>query len=53
MSKVYEYFLDKQKYCQHLDIEYIPSEPEVNVGEGLICNECGMDLPLPQPGDNC
>ena len=52
MSKVYEYFLDKQKHCQHLDTEYIPSEPEINVGEGLICNECGMDLPLPEPDDN-
>ena len=52
MSKVHEYFIDKQKYCQHLDIEYIPPEPEVNVGEGAICSECGMDLPLPQPDDN-
>ena len=51
MSKVYEYYMDRQKSCPHIKTEYIPPEPEVNVGEALICKDCGIDLPLEQPDD--
>ena len=51
MSKVYEYHIDRQKVCPHIKAEYIPPEPDVNVSEGLICEDCGIDLPLPSPDD--
>ena len=52
MSKVYDYHIDRQKACEHINTEWIPAEPDVNVSEQLICDDCGMDLDLPQEGDN-
>ena len=52
MSKVYDYYINQQKYCEHKHPEYIPNEDDTNVSEQLICNDCGMDLDLPEPDDN-
>ncbi len=51
MSKVYDYYMDRQKACPHNRTEYIPPEPEVNVSEALVCEDCGIDLPLQKPDD--
>ena len=51
MSKVYDYYMDRQKVCPHNRTEYIPPEPEVNVSEALVCEDCGIDLPLQKPED--
>jgi hypothetical protein len=52
MSKVYEYHLDKQKSCQHINTEYIAPELDINVAENYFCNDCGMELRLPEPDDD-
>tara|TARA_Y100001938_G_C7968690_1_gene368213 strand:+ start:99 stop:260 length:162 start_codon:yes stop_codon:yes gene_type:complete len=51
MSKVYDYYMDRQKACPHNRTEYIPPEPEINVSEALVCEDCGIDLPLQKPED--
>ena len=51
MSKIYEYYMDRQKSCPHTKTEYIPPEPDINDFEAMICEDCGMDLPLHSPGD--
>ena len=32
--------------CEHTEVEWIPAEPENNVGEDLICLDCCESLPL-------
>ena len=51
MSKVYDYYMDRQKACPHNRTEYIPPEPEINVSEALVCEDCGIDLPFQKPED--
>ncbi len=53
MSKIYDHHIDRQKYCEHKNTEYIPCEDDTNVSEQLICDDCGIDLDLPQPDDDC
>jgi|TARA_R110001592_G_scaffold144726_3_gene368064 rubredoxin len=38
-----------QTYCEHNNEEYQPGEPENNVSEGVVCADCGADLPIPEP----
>ena len=52
MSKIYDCHIDRQKSCQHDKTEWIPAEPDVNVNEFLMCDDCGLELDLPQPDDN-
>ena len=52
MSKIYDYHIDRQKSCQHENTFYQPAEPDVNVHEFLMCDDCGLELDLPQPDDN-
>jgi|TARA_Y100000289_G_scaffold21288_1_gene20566 hypothetical protein len=35
-----------QDKCQHLNYTYIPSEPENNVSENLVCDDCNENLPM-------
>ena len=35
--------------CEHDGAEYQPEEKENNVPESYTCNECGTDLPIPEP----
>mgnify|MGYP003149164435 CR=1 FL=1 len=52
MSKVYDYHIDRQKSCEHKNTFYQPAEPDINVHEFLMCDDCGADLDLPQEGDD-
>tara|TARA_Y100000015_G_C2379752_1_gene84379 strand:- start:435 stop:584 length:150 start_codon:yes stop_codon:yes gene_type:complete len=38
-----------QNYCPHDNEEYQPEEPENNVIEGMVCADCGIELPIPEP----
>tara|TARA_R110002020_G_scaffold155722_1_gene336964 strand:- start:2505 stop:2717 length:213 start_codon:yes stop_codon:yes gene_type:complete len=38
-----------QNYCSHDNEEYQPGEPENNVIEGMVCSDCGVELPVPEP----
>tara|TARA_X000001382_G_scaffold24869_1_gene15479 strand:- start:1184 stop:1411 length:228 start_codon:yes stop_codon:yes gene_type:complete len=32
--------------CEHKNTEWVPAEPENNVGEDLFCLDCNESLPL-------
>ena len=32
--------------CEHKNKEWVPAEPENNVGEDLLCLDCNESLPL-------
>ena len=36
-------------FCEHINTEYQPEEPENNASESLICLDCGKDLDPPEP----
>tara|TARA_Y100000593_G_scaffold83824_1_gene158314 strand:+ start:26420 stop:26593 length:174 start_codon:yes stop_codon:yes gene_type:complete len=38
--------------CAHKNVYYQPEEWDINVPEALTCEDCGADLPLPEPDDN-
>jgi hypothetical protein len=38
--------------CEHINVEYIPREDDVNVQENYICLDCGASLPIPEQDDN-
>jgi len=38
-----------QSYCPHDNEEYQAAEPENNVIEGMVCEDCGVELPIPEP----
>ena len=52
MSKIYDYHIDRQKSCQHENTFYQKAEPDINVHEFLMCDDCGLELDLTQPDDN-
>jgi hypothetical protein len=33
-------------HCEHKNKEWVPAEPENNVGEDLFCLDCNESLPL-------
>jgi hypothetical protein len=33
-------------HCEHNNTEWVPAEPENNVGEDLFCLDCNESLPL-------
>ncbi len=35
-----------KRSCNHLNYTYIPSEPENNVVENLVCDDCGKNLAM-------
>ena len=35
--------------CLHKNTDYQPEEKDTNVPESYTCNECGNDLPIPEP----
>ena len=37
--------------CKHKETEYQPEEYDTNTPEMLMCAECGIELPLPEPDD--
>ena len=38
--------------CAHKNVYYQQEEWDINVPEALTCEDCGADLPLPEPDDN-
>ena len=42
----------EEDMCLHINKEYQPAEPDDNVPVSLTCEDCGMDLDLPQEGDD-
>lgn len=57
-KRVYEseleiYYMDKaNKVCDHKNTDYQPEEKDTNTQESLSCEDCGKDLPLPEPSNN-
>jgi hypothetical protein len=41
-----------QPACKHENTEYQPAEPEYNVHESYNCEDCGTELPLPEPDED-
>ena len=37
------------KNCSHDSLYYQPCEPENNVPESLTCEDCGIDVNMPEP----
>jgi cellulose biosynthesis protein BcsQ len=42
----------KDKFCKHENTEYQPAEPDNNIHESYTCENCGIDLPLPEPDED-
>tara|TARA_R110000824_G_scaffold368282_1_gene557576 strand:- start:430 stop:765 length:336 start_codon:yes stop_codon:yes gene_type:complete len=38
--------------CKHENPEYQPAEPENNIHESYNCEDCGIELPLPEPDED-
>ena len=38
-----------QTLCEHKNKTYQSDEPDVNVKESYSCDDCGIELPLPEP----
>ena len=38
--------------CKHENTEYQPAEPENNIHESYNCEDCGTELPLPEPDED-
>tara|TARA_R110000823_G_scaffold105127_1_gene223476 strand:+ start:190 stop:378 length:189 start_codon:yes stop_codon:yes gene_type:complete len=54
MSRVTTYdVVDMNEYyqtiCKHKNKTYQANEPDVNVKESYSCDDCGIELPLPEP----
>ena len=30
--------------CEHKNTEWIPAEPDINVGEDVLCDDCGKSV---------
>ena len=42
----------KEEVCKHENTEYQPAEWENNIHESYTCEDCGIDLPLPEPDED-
>jgi len=42
----------KDTVCKHENTEYQPAEPDNNVHESYNCEDCGIDLPIPEPDED-
>ena len=40
------------EFCKHENTEYQPAEWDTNVHESYNCEDCGTELPLPEPDED-
>ena len=42
----------RDENCRHENTEYQPAESDTNIPESYTCEDCGIDMPLPEPAED-